>query len=142
MMDILLCGTDNINESANVGLPYSNDMGCLDKQPTTGWNWVGGKDGHPAACPANFDSSSQESDAGPEIWGDNPPNGAANAVPLYNSTEANCKGNDQKGDCNRDITEQPVKLETLNSRYRSEAIKFIQDHSSNHGPSIGQLIIA
>ena len=25
-----------------VGLPYSNDMGCLDAVPTTGWNWDDG----------------------------------------------------------------------------------------------------
>ena len=32
-----------------VGLPYSNDMGCLDAVPTTGWNWGNG-DIHPGAC--------------------------------------------------------------------------------------------
>ena len=33
------------------------------------------------------------------------------------------------GDCNADITEQPVRLQTLNSRYRDEAVKFVQQHA-------------
>eukprot|EP00931_Biecheleriopsis_adriatica_P048106 TRINITY_DN27787_c0_g1_i2.p1 TRINITY_DN27787_c0_g1~~TRINITY_DN27787_c0_g1_i2.p1 ORF type:complete len:534 (+),score=89.95 TRINITY_DN27787_c0_g1_i2:384-1985(+) len=113
-----------------VGLPYSNDMGCLDAVPTTGWDWVDGQAGHPPACAAD-----SKNFAGNNALGDHALRGenGENSVPLYNSTKPKCMGQSSVGDCNADIVEQPVKLETLNSRYRAEAVKFIEEHGSDRG---------
>lgn len=115
-----------------VGLPYSNDMGCLDQRPTTGWNWEHGADGHAAACGADGGGghAGVNGGAGPAVWGDAPPNGITNAVPLYNSTAPGCAAKSASGDCNADIAEQPVQLETLNSRYAAEAVAFVAEHAA------------
>ena len=104
-------------------------MGCLDANPTTGWNWEGGKDGHAPACAKKSAIEEERDGAGPAIWGDAAPLKGTNAVPLYNSTGPNCTGKPGMDGCNSDIAEQPVKLETLNSRYRDEAIKFVNAHA-------------
>ena len=125
-----------------VGLPYSNDMGCLDAVPTTGWNWGNG-DIHPGACGTDAGGVGAAAAGDGDgmlhvggLYGDAPPNGAANAVPLYNSTKPQCAGRSASGDCNADIVEQPVKLQTLSSRYKDEAVKFVHQHAvgSNANP--------
>ena len=48
-------------------------MGCLDANPTTGWNWEGGKDGHAPACAKKSAIEEERDGAGPAIWGDAAP---------------------------------------------------------------------
>lgn len=89
------------------GLPYSDDMGCVDRV------WPN----HPMdpTCAANASEATVK-------W----------PLPLYLST-TNCSGQ-TTGDCNGDIVEQPAKLETLSSRYAAFAEKVFSKAADSKTP--------
>ena len=91
-----------------LGLPYSDDMGCVDKswpnlpeEPVCRRGLVGDP-GLRAAADAPHASKVK--------W----------PLPLYHSTSRNCSGQ-TAGNCNKDIVERPVQLESLASKYAAQA---------------------
>ena len=84
-----------------VGIPYSVDMGCVNCP----------NENLPEETPCPYDPHPQITEP---------------AVPLYNTTTANCSAHDT---CNADIIEQPVDLQTLASIYASTARRFILKHA-------------
>eukprot|EP00050_Salpingoeca_kvevrii_P019850 m.91310 g.91310 ORF g.91310 m.91310 type:complete len:533 (+) comp8600_c0_seq3:4174-5772(+) len=92
-----------------LGLPYSDDMGCTDKQ----WPNL------PLMpnCPTK-----QHTPNRPEL-----------ALPLYHSISPNCSGQ-HSDSCNGDIIEQPAHLEELSDRYYHFAEQFISDAATGAHP--------
>lgn len=87
-----------------VGLPYSVDMGCVD--PASNATNLPME----AICPTDSTPS---------------PGSVAPALPLYNTTSADCAGLS----CNASIVEQPVDLQHLSTRYVDAATDFINMHA-------------
>lgn len=94
------------------GLPYSDDMGCTDRvwpnlplEPTCDKDPPATR----ASTPVEAPPPEELGDGGHKGW----------PLPLYRST-TNCSGQ-TSGDCNKDIVEQPARLETLSQRYAAYA---------------------
>ena len=94
------------------GLPYSDDMGCTDRvwpnlplEPTCDKDPPATR----ASTPVEAPPPEELGDGGHKVW----------PLPLYRST-TNCSGQ-TSGDCNKDIVEQPARLETLSQRYAAYA---------------------
>ena len=113
------------------GLPYSNDMGCMD------FAGAGGK----GLCQANTSSCKSPPCCGSA---DRPltnrsSNCNGNAMPLYHSTEPNCSSApgasaaQKVADCNSCIIEQPVNGTTLSTRYAEEGAAFIAKYKPAAG---------
>jgi arylsulfatase A-like enzyme len=84
-----------------VGIPYSLDMGCVNCR----------NQNLPQMPPCPYDPHTQIDDP---------------ALPLYNTTHANC-GNQS---CSKSIIEQPADLTTLASHYAKSASAFIHAHTA------------
>jgi arylsulfatase G len=96
-----------------LGLPYSDDMGCVDVPwPNLPMD--------PTCARGPLDDA--HGDAAPK-W----------PLPLYNSTGPNCSGQ-TSGNCNADILEQPANLETLAERYAAHAAGFLERMAASKQP--------
>ena len=92
-----------------VGVPYSIDMGCVDR---------GNAVNHPPDAPCALDPVPDPL-AGPP------------AVPLYDARFRNCSG---RPSCNGAIVEQPADLTSLADRYGDAAVEFIGRHAAGATP--------
>lgn len=94
--------------STYYGLPYSGDMGCIDATPQ--------------ACKPSYNRS-QTQPACPGLCPPDSKPATEPAIPLYDSTSANCSGHTS---CNADIAVSPYDPLALNDLYTERAISIIK----------------